>query len=401
MGYSILKGGKLDVKVWVPDLSQVDSQALDQLRRTASLPVALHVLAMADVHAGAGATVGSVVALKGAISPACVGVDIGCGMLWSRTNLVASDLPDSLLALRLDIEAKVPTGFNSHQNVVRDAGSAKLWDDFQSLDRGVRDQLGKARQQCGTLGGGNHFIEIVVDEEQRVGVMLHSGSRAIGKTLADIHIAKAQALGHNAGLPDKDLAYFLAGTPEMAAYRRDLFWAQAYALLNRQTMFRLIQEVLRRHFPQVYFEETVQCHHNYVAEEIHFGNEVLVTRKGAIKAGLGDMGIIPSSMGCESYIVRGRGNPESLNSASHGAGRRMSRSKAKKTITLEEFIESTKGVECRKDIGMLDEAPGAYKPIAETMANQADLIEIVHRVKQVLCVKGGEKSNRKGAPHEE
>jgi tRNA-splicing ligase RtcB len=400
--FSILKGKVVDVKVWIPDLSQGESSALDQLRNTAALPWAFRVCAMPDFHWGEGATVGSVIALRNAISPAAVGVDIGCGMLWVRTNLFARDLPESLLRLRLDIEDAVPTGFNMHKEVVREVEGHAIWKEFKDLDPVAKDAFSKARLQCGSLGGGNHFIEVVIDEEQRVGIMLHSGSRGIGNVLAKVHIEKAKKLAHNADLPDPSLAVFLASTPEMAAYRRDLFWAQRYALLNRHTMLHLIQGVMRKHFPQIQFEEPIQCHHNYVAEEIHFGEQVLVTRKGAIRAGVDDMGIIPGSMGAKSFIVRGRGNPESLCSASHGAGRRLSRNKAKKEITLERFLETTKGVECVKDRSVLDEAPDAYKPIDEVMRNQADLVEIVHELKQVLCVKAPDtKQRKKGETHED
>ncbi len=393
---SILKGKTVDVKVWTPSLSDVESSALDQLRRTASLPWAFRICAMPDVHWGIGATVGSVIALRNAISPAAVGVDIGCGMLWTRTNLTASDLPESLRDLRLAIEDAVPIGFSMHDEVVREVEDHALWKEYKELDPAAKNAFSKARLQCGTLGNGNHFIELVVDEEQRVGVMLHSGSRGLGNVLAKVHIERAKKLAHNTDLPDPDLAVFLAGTREMQEYRRDLFFCQRYALLNRHTMLGLIQGVLRKRFPQVTFEEPVQCHHNYVSEETHFGEEVLVTRKGAIRAGLGDMGIIPGSMGAKSYIVRGLGNPESLCSASHGAGRVLSRSKAKKLISVERLIETTKGIECRKDESVLDEAPDAYKPIDQVMANQADLVEIVHEVKQVLCVKAGKRDGDHG-----
>jgi tRNA-splicing ligase RtcB len=339
-----------------------------------------------------------------------------------RTNLHASDLPDSLLAMRLAIEAAIPVGFNSHEEIKFRGGDhrtlvqyGKLFDRFKDLNQGDRVDLGKAKRQLGTLGGGNHFIEVCLDEgggcekcdftgyngqdiscqycngEPRVWLMLHSGSRNIGKELAEIHIALAQKLIHNERLPDPDMAVFLAGTPEMEAYRHDLFWAQEYALMNRVVMF----DILKRTFAdfwggtvEVKFEDPILAHHNYVSEEFHYGENLLVTRKGAINAEAGRLGIIPGSMGTRSYIVRGLGNPESFNSASHGAGRRMSRGKAKRTFTVEDLAEQTKGVECRKDEGVLDEIPGAYKPIDEVMANQADLVEIVHTLRQVLCVKG-------------
>jgi tRNA-splicing ligase RtcB len=252
----------------------------------------------------------------------------------------------------------------------------------------VQDLERKAGQQLGTLGGGNHFIELCLDTDDAVWLMLHSGSRNIGKTLAEVHMARARKLEHNQALKDRDLSVFLAGTPEMAAYRRDLFWAQEYARLNRAVMLRLYKEVLEERFPSVTFGEEVHCHHNYVAEEVHFGEELVVTRKGAIRAAVGQLGIIPGSMGTKSYIVRGRGNAEAFESASHGAGRRMSRGKAKQNFTLEDLRAQTEGVECRKDHGVLDEIPRAYKDIDKVMAQQEDLVEIVAELKQVLCVKG-------------
>jgi tRNA-splicing ligase RtcB (3'-phosphate/5'-hydroxy nucleic acid ligase) len=242
--------------------------------------------------------------------------------------------------------------------------------------------------QMGTLGGGNHFLEVCLDTDQRVWVMLHSGSRGIGNELAQHHIAVARTLAHNAELPDPDLAVFLAGTPEMAAYRHDLYWAQDYARRNRAVMMRLVCDVLRAEFPQIAFEKPISCHHNYVSEENHFGEDVLVTRKGAIRAGRGELGIIPGSMGTGSYIVRGLGNPDSFESASHGAGRRMSRNKARKTFTTQDLAAQTSGVECRKDSGVVDEIPGAYKDIDTVMANQSDLVEVVAKLKQVVCIKG-------------
>jgi tRNA-splicing ligase RtcB len=252
----------------------------------------------------------------------------------------------------------------------------------------VRDLEGKARQQLGTLGGGNHFIELCLDTTGAVWLMLHSGSRNIGKSLAELHMQRAKRLAHNADLPDADLAVFLAGTDEMREYRHDLYWAQEYARLNREVMLELDRSVLRDFWPEVRFEESVSCHHNYCVEEQHFGEKLFVTRKGAIRAGAGEMGIIPGSMGTKSYIVRGLGNPESYESASHGAGRRMSRSRAKKQFNLEDLRRATEGVECRKDPGVIDEIPGAYKDIDRVMENQKDLVEIVAELKQVVCVKG-------------
>ncbi len=392
MSLATLKGGTVDAKLWLPR-EEVESAALDQLRNIASLPWVAHVAVMPDVHYGKGATVGSVVGMRSAVSPAAVGVDIGCGMGAIRTSLSASDLPDSLASLRTAIEAAIPVGFNAHEDRARLSAELRarvgsLFARFFELDRGVKDLEGRAQKQLGTLGGGNHFIELCIDDQQAVWMMLHSGSRNIGKSLAEIHIALARELTHNARLPDRDLAVFLAGTPEMDAYRRDLYWAQEYALLNRLAMFDLYCGVMRDAFPAVQFEAPVLCHHNYVAEETHFGEQLFVTRKGAIFAGTGARGIIPGSMGTRSCIVTGLGNAESLTSASHGAGRRMSRGKAKREFTLQDLAAQTDGVECRKDVGVLDEAPGAYKDIGQVMEYQRDLVRVDHTLKQVLCVKG-------------
>jgi tRNA-splicing ligase RtcB (3'-phosphate/5'-hydroxy nucleic acid ligase) len=381
-----IRGEKVDVLAWA-DPAQIESVALDQLRNIAKLPwVFHHVAAMPDVHFGKGATVGSVIAMKGALSPAAVGVDIGCGVAALRSSLTASDLPDSLGGLRSEIERSIPVGFEQHKRPV--AGDPQLWRDFEELTPAVRDLESKARHQLGTLGGGNHFIELCLDTGDKVWLMLHSGSRNIGKTLAEIHIGRAKKLAHNQRLPDRDLAVFLAGTPEMAEYRRDLFWAQRYARANREAMLRLYQDVLQRFRPDVSFAEAVHCHHNYVAEEVHFGEEVLVTRKGAIRAGKGELGIVPGSMGTRSYIVRGLGNPHSFESASHGAGRRMSRGEAKRRYSVKDLRDQTQGVECRKDGGVVDEIPAAYKDIGQVMEQQRDLVEVVHELRQVLCVKG-------------
>lgn len=390
-----IQGKTVPVKLWA-DPTAVESAALDQLRRIAALPwVVHHIAVMPDVHLGKGATVGSVIAMRGAVAPAAVGVDIGCGMAAVRTNLTASRLPDDLKDLRSAIEEAIPVGFARHASPITDdiggaiaRDAAALMGRFSTLAREVQQLAGKAACQIGTLGGGNHFIELCLDTEGRVWLMLHSGSRNVGKELAEVHIARAKRLAHNAHLPDPELAAFLAGTPEMDAYRRDLYWAQEYARLNRAVMLRRYQDVLRKEFPDIAFEAPISCHHNYVAEEEHFGETLVVTRKGAIRAGRGDLGIIPGSMGTKSYIVRGLGNPESFASASHGAGRRMSRGEAKRRFTAADLAAQTAGVECRKDAGVIDETPGAYKPIDEVMASQADLVAVVAELKQVLCVKG-------------
>jgi len=393
MSLARLRGQTVDVRLWTP-VDEVESQALTQLRNIASLPWVAHVAVMPDVHFGKGATVGSVIGMRGAVSPAAVGVDIGCGMGAVRTSLVASDLPESLRGLRDDLEDAIPVGFDSHDALVKPQDPRLKGDvndllgGFDDLDPAVKDLGGRAAKQLGTLGGGNHFIELCVDTEQRVWLMLHSGSRNIGKSLAEVHMARAKKLKHNRALADPDLAVFLAGTEEMAAYRRDLEWAQRYAMINRRLMFDLYMQVMRRRFPQVHFEDPVLCHHNYVAEETHHGEALLVTRKGAISARAGQLGVIPGSMGTRSYVVRGLGNAESLHSASHGAGRKMSRGEAKRQFSVKDLAEQTAGVECRKDGGVLDEIPGAYKPIEQVMEYQRDLVEVVAELKQVLCVKG-------------
>ena len=350
---------------------------------------------MPDVHVGKGATVGSVIALHGAVAPAAVGVDIGCGMAAVKTSLAADDLPDNLKKLRLAIEDAIPVGREGYASPVWDsAGSGvaargqALMARYGELAPVAQSLAGRANVQMGTLGGGNHFIEVCLDTENGVWLMLHSGSRHIGKSLAEFHMEKAKKLLHNQELADPDLAVFLAGTPQFDAYRRDLFWAQEYAALNRAVMLERLKGVVKTFFPRATFDEPIACHHNYVAEEHHFGDDVLVTRKGAIRAGLGELGIIPGSMGTKSFIVRGKGNPLSFESASHGAGRRMSRGQAKKSFTLRDLERQTEGVECRKDAGVIDEAPKAYKNIDRVMEQQDDLVEIVHELKQVVCVKG-------------
>ncbi|MFI6820114.1 RtcB family protein [Micromonospora sp. NPDC050187] len=399
MSFTPLPGTRAPVRVWT-DPYAIEAQALRQLRNIGALPWVEGVAVMPDVHFGKGATVGSVIAMRQAVSPAAVGVDIGCGMSAVRTSLTASDLPDDLAALRSAIEAAIPVGFAKHDRMVdprrvrglEQRGWDDFWGRFDDLDRRVRQLKDRAQHQMGTLGGGNHFIEVCLeqggDDEGRVWLMLHSGSRNIGKELAERHMAVARGLPHNVDLPDRDLAVFLAGTPEMDAYRRDLWWAQEYARRNRAVMLALLCDVVRTHLPQVRYDEPISCHHNYVAEETYDGVEVLVTRKGAIRAGAGDLGIISGSMGTGSYIVRGRGNPDAYCSASHGAGRRMSRGQAKRTFTTEDLAAQTAGVECRKDPGVVDEIPGAYKDIVEVMAQQEDLVDVVAHLKQVVCVKG-------------
>lgn len=392
MAPTTIQGKHVDIHIWTPP-ETVEPQAMRQLHNIAALPWTYkHVAVMPDVHYGKGATVGSVIAMHDAVSPAAVGVDIGCGMTAVRTSLRAEDLPESLSRLRGLLERAVPVGFGQHRATAftdRDATDWDLfWRAFESLTPAVKANSAKALHQMGTLGGGNHFIEVCLDEQRQVWVMLHSGSRGIGNLLAQHHIEVARGLAHNQELPDPDLAVFLANTEEMKEYRHDLFWAQDYARRNRVVMLRLIADVLRTQFPRIVFEAPISAHHNYVAEETHFGEEVLVTRKGAIRAGRGELGIIPGSMGTGSYIVRGLGNPDSFESASHGAGRRMSRNKARKHFTEADLAAQTVGVECRKDMGVIDEIPAAYKDIDEVISNQQDLVEVVTKLKQVICIKG-------------
>jgi len=314
-----------------------------------------------------------------------------------KTSLRASDLPESLKALRDDFEWGVPVGFNSHQHtpfrrqLPWGALETKVADhmaEFKSLDTKVQKLSDKASHQVGSLGGGNHFIELCLDEQDFVWIMLHSGSRNIGKMLADIHIAEAKTLAHNVDIPDPNLAVFLGKTPEMLAYRHDLTWAQEYARLNRQVMMTILLFSLEKKIKPFETLFVVQCHHNYVSEEVHFGENVLVTRKGAISAKQEEYGIIPGSMGTGSFIVRGLGNVYSFCSASHGAGRKMSRGQAKRTFTEDDLIAQTMGVECRKDVGILDEIPGAYKDLGVVLEQQKDCVEVVHKLRTILCVKG-------------
>jgi len=374
------------VRMWA-DPDQVEPQALDQIRNVAALPWVEGIAVMPDVHLGYGATVGSVIAMRDAVSPSAVGVDIGCGMSAVKTTLTASQLPDDLGRLRSSVEAHIPVGFNWRDEPV-DVSTPGFWNHLKELPTPIAAMSDRARRQMGTLGGGNHFLEVCLDDDGTVWLMLHSGSRGIGKEIAEHHMAIARDLPHNQDLPDRDLAVFVTGTPEMDAYRRDLFWAQDYARANRDLMLGMFIGIVWKQFPQARFEAPISCHHNYVAEEHHHGQDLLVTRKGAIRAGAGDLGIIPGSMGTGSYIVRGLGNPAAYDSASHGAGRRMSRGAARRQFTAEDLAEQTRGVECRKDAGVVDEIPAAYKDIDAVMAQQTDLVKVVAHLKQVVCVKG-------------
>ena len=363
-------------------------------KNVASLPfVFKHVALMPDVHLGKGALVGSVIATKDAIIPAAVGVDIGCGMCAIKTPFPASQVEGKLKQIRQDIEAAIPVGFAANKEIEKAVTNWQGWKDFKELHPGVQRLSDKASKQLGSLGGGNHFIEVCLDSENMVWLMLHSGSRHIGNKLAQCHIGTAKELAKLAEtkLPDRDLAFFVAGTEEFAAYWRDLQWAQNYARYNREVMMARFKRVVEKHLaggkptkPLL----SVNCHHNYAEKEVHFGEDVYVTRKGAVRAREEDYGIIPGSMGAQSYIVKGKGSHESFCSCSHGAGRLMSRTKAKENFSLDDLIAQTEGVECRKDRGVLDEIPGAYKPIEEVIDRQSDLVEVVAKLKQVVCVKG-------------
>jgi len=395
------------IKMWTRGVT-VEDAAAKQLRNVASLPfVGPHVAAMPDVHWGMGATVGSVTPTSGAIVPAAVGVDIGCGMCASLTNLTASDLPDSLIGVRTAIEAAVPHGRtdNGREN---DLGTWRgnpppqvveaIAELREGLDKVVetRPALGRAARRmpshAGTLGTGNHFIEVCLDESDRVWVMLHSGSRGIGNAIGQlfIELAKEDMRRWFINLPDQDLAYIPDGSEHFGPYLKALNWAQKFARTNRELMMaatlRAIGEALGR--PVDGTAMAVNCHHNYVSKERHFGKELWLTRKGAVSAKEGELGIIPGSMGARSYIVRGKGNRDSFMSCSHGAGRAMSRAEAKRRFTLEDHAAATAGVECRKDAEVIDETPGAYKDIDAVMAAQAGLVDIVHTLRQVVCVKG-------------
>ena len=403
----VLKGEKGGlIKAWI-DGVQVEAQARAQLDNLAAMPfVHKHVAIMPDVHWGMGATVGSVIPTKGAIIPAAVGVDIGCGMAAQRTNLTASDLPDSLHAIRTEIEARIPHGRTDNGG----PGDRGAWGETPTdyaevvlphvtalkaiVDKHpkIASAAQRAPHHAGTLGTGNHFVEVCLDEEHRVWVMLHSGSRGIGNRIGSYFIerAKGEMKRWFVNLPDQDLAYFPQGSELFDDYFEAVGWAQGWARTNRDLMMRAALNGLAAGMgrPISTDQEAVNCHHNYVQWEQHFGENVLLTRKGAVKAGEGDLGIIPGSMGAKSFIVRGKGNRESFCSCSHGAGRAMSRAEAKRRFTLADHAAATQGVECRKDEDVIDETPAAYKDIDAVMAAQSDLVDIVHTLKQVVCVKG-------------
>ncbi len=397
--------GRVPIKAWTEGLAIEDS-ARRQLDNVASLPfVGPWVAVMPDVHWGIGATVGSVVPTQGAVIPAAVGVDIGCGMMASRTTLRAEDLPGNLKPLRTAVEKAVPVG-RTDQGGRNDRGAwrdppppaleawAPLASRFQAIcEKHPRVARGNTHNHLGTLGTGNHFIEICLDESGQVWVLLHSGSRGVGNRIGTyfISLAKEDMRERLGELPDKDLAYFKEGSRHFDDYVEAVGWAQDFAMSNRRTMMAAILAALGRApgLPPFQAEGlAVNCHHNYVARERHAGRDVLLTRKGAVRARNGDLGIIPGSMGARSFIVRGRGSADSFESCSHGAGRLMSRTEAKRRFTVADHAAATAGVECRKDAEVIDETPMAYKPIEVVMAAQSDLVEIVHELRQVVCVKG-------------
>ena len=400
-GYQEIASDGAPIKAWVRGVP-VDPAAEAQLRHIAALPfVHRHVAAMPDVHVGIGATVGAVIATRGAIVPAAVGVDIGCGMMALRTDIPARRLPDNLAPIRAAIERAVPHGFKGGgwkkipdrvAHLWRDSGLAEGLEEIEARHRQIRGA--NSLVHLGTLGSGNHFIEVCLDEDERVWVMLHSGSRGVGNRIGRHFIEAAikgienRDLGFH--LPDRSLAFFVEGTdPLFDDYVAAVHWAQEFARINREVMMARILDALRKHLPRFRTDKAaVNCHHNYVAREHHFGADVWITRKGAVRAGDGELGIIPGSMGARSYIVRGKGNAESFHSCSHGAGRVMSRGDAKRSFTLADHRKATKGVECRKDKGVIDETPMAYKDIDAVMAAQTDLVEVVHTLRQVVCVKG-------------
>lgn len=389
--------GSRPIKAWT---DEIEDSALQQAKNLARLPFIAGngVALMPDVHAGIGSTVGSVIATDKAIIPAAVGVDIGCGMNAVRLSLKASALPESLSVIRGQIERDVPLGAGGAHQKTQDNESWILdyvWPIPDSVSEAVGGRekvMRKAAPQLGTLGSGNHFIELCLDENQDVWIMLHSGSRGIGNLIGRYFIEKAKRRMEQyfISLPDGDLAYFPEDTEDFNDYVHAVHWAQNYALENRRVMMKTVIAALSRHIPVEFTitQEAINCHHNYVEKENHFGRNLWVTRKGAIRAREGDLGIIPGSMGQRSYIVRGKGNLESYCSCSHGAGRKMSRTQARKQFTTADLRAQTEGVECRKDDAVLDEIPGSYKDIDKVMENQRDLVEVVHVLKQVLCVKG-------------
>lgn len=410
MPFEILEVGGVPVHMWLPEGHEVEVDALLQLGKTSRLPCVTRVACMPDVHLGKGATVGSVVATERAIIPSAVGVDIGCGMIAQQLSVFAHQLPDNLEEIRAAIEASVPHG-RTNDGRAGDRGAwgeppSRISQAWRSLSQGYDEIVDKypkihhkyTLNHLGTLGTGNHFIELCLDENQQVWIMLHSGSRGIGNKIGSFFIARAKEQCEKAGigLEDRDLAFLTEGEEWFDDYVQAVSWGQNFAKTNRQVMMGSVLKALLEmtragKFPEFHMGEVaVNCHHNYVERETHAGQSLFVTRKGAVRARAGDLGIIPGSMGAKSFIVRGLGNPDTLHSCSHGAGRTMSRTAAKKAFTVEDLVEQTKGVECRKDEGVLDEIPGAYKSIDAVIDVQKEhgIIEVMHTLKQILCVKG-------------
>jgi tRNA-splicing ligase RtcB (3'-phosphate/5'-hydroxy nucleic acid ligase) len=395
--------GGAHVKMWTRGVP-IEDEAREQLAATAKMPfIFKHLAVMPDVHVGKGSTVGSVIPTLRAVIPAAVGVDIGCGMMAAKTTLVAGDLPDNLGAVRAAIEKAVPHGktfgardkgaWGERAPANVDAGWATLVSGFERISEkhpGIRKS--NNHRHLGTLGTGNHFVEVCLDEAQAVWIMLHSGSRGVGNVIGNhfIELAQKDMRTWMINLPNRDLAYFPEGTQHFDDYVEAVEWAQDFARTNREIMMQNVVRAVREVIPKPFEShvEAVNCHHNYVSRENHFGENVLVTRKGAVRARKGELGIIPGSMGARSFIVRGLGNEDSFHSCSHGAGRKMSRTEARKRFTVEQHKAATEGVECRKDADVIDETPAAYKDIDAVMAAQKNLVEVVHTLKQVVCVKG-------------
>lgn len=403
-----LPGAKARTLMWANEW-EVESQAVQQIRNVGALPWVDELRVMPDVHLGVGATIGTVIGSTSAICPSAVGVDIGCGVNAVKTSLTRDDVDDILHKLRLAFEKAVPVGFNSHESSIhgptlRAIGGTslmseadKLKKDFNGLNMDASRLESKVGKQLGTLGGGNHFIELCTDSDDNIWITLHSGSRNIGKELAEYHISIAKTLPHNQDLPIKELAVFLKDTPEMIAYRHDLMWAQRYAATSRTIMMGLIKKEVSKVLPETTYEDEINCHHNYVAEETHIVDgkavDMIVTRKGAISAKLDEYALIPGSMATGSYIVRGLGNEDSLTSASHGAGRVLSRGAAKRKFAgddegASEIAKQMGNIESRRDSGILDELPGAYKDIHQVVRDQSNLVEVVQHLQTILCVKG-------------
>ncbi len=396
---------RVPVKSWTKGVP-FDQNSKDQLLSLSQMPF-IHkwIAAMPDVHVGKGATIGSVIPTFGAVIPAAVGVDLGCGMMAAKTTLTANDLPDDLADMRSAIESLVPHGRSARRRGGRDKGSwGNIPDDVAEAWSPLADGFDRLVEKhpflkntnnvahLGTLGTGNHFVEICLDENEDVWVMLHSGSRGVGNAIGRHFIEKAQRDMERwfIHLPDRDLAYIPEGSEQFGHYISAVSWAQDFARINREIMMQRTLQAMTDVLPIAFTAdvEAVNCHHNYIRKENHYDENVWVTRKGAVSARKGEMGIIPGSMGAKSFIVRGLGNEESFCSCSHGAGRVMSRTQAKKVVSLAEHVQATKGVECRKDASVIDETPAAYKPIEQVMEAQNDLVEIVHTLKQVVCVKG-------------